>query len=105
VVEAHPDNKLILDDEYLTLRLDYSFLGLFIHCRTKKWNPSSYKHHKKVFESLKAVLRKKGYEDIMCYSDNDKLSKFSSMFGFKELDYCVITSDGKQRRVMICQIQ
>jgi len=104
VVEVHPNNELILDDEYLTLYLEYSFLGLFIHCITKKWNPSSYRHHKEVFTTLKKVLRKKGYKDIMCYSNNNKLTKFSSMFGFIDTNYSVVTTDNEQRRVMVCPL-
>lgn len=65
-LETHPQYKVI------------------IHCYVHNWNKALFKNFVDIWLDLMELLKARGYDDIhaMIGTDNKRLKKFSSMFGF-----------------------
>jgi hypothetical protein len=86
-------------DESLTIHMEDTEVGWFIHLDCHDWKLSTMK---KCYIIIEQLIDK--YGDIRApIEDTDvRLQKFASMYGFVETDMTSIHADGKIRRIWIC---
>jgi hypothetical protein len=73
------------DDEDVTLAFQYVENKVYAHATSKKWSKSLYEKYKAIWYVAKEELSEIGYKEIyvLIPSDDKKLFKFETMFGFK----------------------
>ncbi len=102
----YSNHPKIYEDETLELYLEIFQDQPFIHAISKEWNKSVVKHYTEVFVELCDQLAARGYTHIFSaiLPEDDKLKKFSSMFGFVETENTILDDQGRMRIIYKCGI-
>ena len=73
----------IFKDKNLQVFIEDSPIGWMVHCYIKNWTINCYK---RLLDLLVITLNKAPNKELYCVSNNKKLTKFSEMFGFEDID-------------------
>ena len=95
----------IYEDDNLSMYIEMLGNEPFIHVSVYNWNHKLFKEWVIIFQEIKETFMRKGYTRIFASDMNKKTTKFAKMFGFKDTPLKTIGTDGKLRRVLVCQQQ
>lgn len=102
---SDPIHPLIHEDETIKLYLEtHPYYGVIVHMYSLDWSPSVAKHYYMVLANLKMALKSHGVEHLYAMSDNEKLTKFASMYGFEDTGTRTMDTKGIERKVMKCEL-
>jgi hypothetical protein len=78
---------LFWNDKDGSLKFEYYEDKVFAHAQAYNWNKSIYLKFKDIWHVAKEELLEAGFKEIYVAvpADNEKLVKFETMFGFKEV--------------------
>ena len=73
----------VYEDGDFSLYIEDNTIGWILHGYVYNWKPSTYK---KILSCILDVLDEAPHSSLFVISDNDKLTKFASMFGMEVID-------------------
>ena len=91
-------HDLVYEDEDVSVYIEDSTIGWMIHVYTRNWSKGIYL---KLINLLVILSEKSPRNEIYCLSNNSKLTKFATMFGFESVD-TVLNSNGKELGELLC---
>lgn len=74
--------NLVYKDATVEVYLEEYLDKIFIHGKIHAWSKEIYLRLTDLWVDLVEELHLRGYKEVYVISDNDKLDKFASMFGF-----------------------
>ena len=89
----------IFKDADAEVYIEDSNVGLMMHCYVHNWSTGTYK---KLLDVLGAILE--CTNTLYAHSDNDKLTKFASLFGFESIDD-TYDREGNKTGELLCLTQ
>lgn len=102
----YSNHPKVYDDETVEVYLEIFQDQPFIHVISKEWDKSTVKHYTEVFVELCDQLAERGYSFLFAaiLPEDEKLKKFSSMFGFEETENTLLDDQGNMRIIYKCGI-
>ena len=83
-----PDSKtsVLIDTDWAKCEIEECNGLVSLHVPRLEWGVGYYKMYRKLFESIKIVIRNLGYEKItVAFSKEDNRTKLARMFDFKHI--------------------
>ena len=71
----------VFKDSDAEVYLEDHVIGIMLHCYVHNWNLGVYK---KLLDTLTDIMS--CTDELFAHSNNDRLTKFASMFGFESID-------------------
>ena len=88
----------VYEDDNFSVYIENSTMGWTLHCLVAEWKLSVYKDMLKVFALL---IENAPRNELYAFSNNDKLTKFCSLFGMDIVDE-IRDTNGKFKGDILC---